>query len=226
MFRIPIPALLAFNGGYVDTMGFLALAGLFTAHVTGNFVTLGAALAFGTGGALAKLLALPLFCIIVLVTRIGGTAMEVRRWPVVRVLLSIKFGLLAAAFLIAVWHGPFKDADALATVGIGMVLVTAMAVQNTVHRAHMSKTPPSTLMTGTTTQIMVDIADLLSGNVSQGRQVIKARLSKMALSLASFAVGCISAAGAFLASNTWCFIVPPILIGLALMNALETDDNR
>jgi uncharacterized membrane protein YoaK (UPF0700 family) len=36
-----IAALLSFNGGFVDTASFLGLAGLFTAHVTGNFVTLG-----------------------------------------------------------------------------------------------------------------------------------------------------------------------------------------
>ena len=35
---------LSFNAGYVDTASFLALHGLFAAHVTGNFVTLGAAL--------------------------------------------------------------------------------------------------------------------------------------------------------------------------------------
>jgi uncharacterized membrane protein YoaK (UPF0700 family) len=40
--------LLSFNGGFVDTAGFMGLQGLFTAHVTGNFVTLGAALVFGT----------------------------------------------------------------------------------------------------------------------------------------------------------------------------------
>ena len=50
--------LLGFNAGYVDTAGFLALGGLFTAHVTGNFVTLGAALIQGTSGTLSKLAAL------------------------------------------------------------------------------------------------------------------------------------------------------------------------
>lgn len=30
---------LSFNGGFVDTAGFPGLQGLFTAHVTGNFVT-------------------------------------------------------------------------------------------------------------------------------------------------------------------------------------------
>lgn len=46
-----LPSLLTFNGGYVDTAGFLALQGLFTAHVTGNFVTLGATLVAGSTGA-------------------------------------------------------------------------------------------------------------------------------------------------------------------------------
>jgi uncharacterized membrane protein YoaK (UPF0700 family) len=36
--KIATPDLLTLNGGYVDTAGYLALQGLFTAHVTGNFV--------------------------------------------------------------------------------------------------------------------------------------------------------------------------------------------
>jgi uncharacterized membrane protein YoaK (UPF0700 family) len=32
------PFLLGSNGGYVDTCGFLALNGLFTAHVVGGFL--------------------------------------------------------------------------------------------------------------------------------------------------------------------------------------------
>jgi hypothetical protein len=49
-----VAALLSFNGGFVDTAGFLGLQGLFTAHVTGNFVTLAAALVLGTHGVIAK----------------------------------------------------------------------------------------------------------------------------------------------------------------------------
>jgi uncharacterized membrane protein YoaK (UPF0700 family) len=49
-----IAALLGFVAGFVDTAGFLGLQGLFTAHVTGNFVTLGAALVLGTHGVVAK----------------------------------------------------------------------------------------------------------------------------------------------------------------------------
>jgi len=35
--RSLLAALLAFNGGFVDTAGFLGLQGLFVAHVTGSF---------------------------------------------------------------------------------------------------------------------------------------------------------------------------------------------
>ena len=68
--RWTLPLLLSFTAGYVDTAGFLALQGLFTAHVAGNFVALGASLALGTSGAVAKLLALPVFCALVIAVRI------------------------------------------------------------------------------------------------------------------------------------------------------------
>ena len=69
-YRWTLPLLPSFTAGYVGTAGFLALQGLFTAHVTGNFVTLGASLALGTSGAVAKLLALPVFCAVVIAVRI------------------------------------------------------------------------------------------------------------------------------------------------------------
>ena len=51
--------------GFVDTVGFVALFGVFTAHVTGNFVLLGAQLARPGQGAAIKLLAFPAFIVAV-----------------------------------------------------------------------------------------------------------------------------------------------------------------
>jgi uncharacterized membrane protein YoaK (UPF0700 family) len=55
--KVSAPTLLGFNGGFVDTAGYLALQGLFAAHVTGNFVAFGASLVQDAFGAVAKLLA-------------------------------------------------------------------------------------------------------------------------------------------------------------------------
>jgi len=67
-----IAALLSFNGGFVDTAGFLGLQGLFVAHVTGNFVTLGAALVQGSHGIIGKILALPEFIVVIALARLAG----------------------------------------------------------------------------------------------------------------------------------------------------------
>jgi uncharacterized membrane protein YoaK (UPF0700 family) len=52
---------LAAVAGYVDTLSFIALFGLFTAHVTGNFVLIGASVAGFGQGVFLKLMAFPAF---------------------------------------------------------------------------------------------------------------------------------------------------------------------
>jgi uncharacterized membrane protein YoaK (UPF0700 family) len=47
--------LLSLNAGFVDTVDFLGLQGLFAAHVTGNFVTLAAAFVYGSHGTIGKI---------------------------------------------------------------------------------------------------------------------------------------------------------------------------
>src|SRR5271154_5876519 len=95
---VRIAALLAFNAGFVDTAGFLGLQGLFTAHVTGNFVTLGATLVFGSHGVVAKLLALPEFVLVVALAHAAGIALTAHGKPTMRILLAIKVLFLIAFF--------------------------------------------------------------------------------------------------------------------------------
>src|SRR5271154_242527 len=131
-----LPVLLSVNGGYVDTAGFLALHGLFTTHVTGNFVTLGAALVLGTGGAVAKLLALPMFCVVVMATRLLSGALTARSAVsgalALRALVAIKVALLMAGAGLAIGLGPFASGDGWAALLTGMTLVAAMAIQNAI----------------------------------------------------------------------------------------------
>ncbi|CAN7749542.1 DUF1275 family protein [Rhizobium sp. LjRoot258] len=53
-----------------------------------------------------------------------------------------------------------------------MLLVIAMAVQNAAYCIHLTSAPSSTLMTGTTTQIMIDVADLLHGTPTESKDSI------------------------------------------------------
>jgi uncharacterized membrane protein YoaK (UPF0700 family) len=212
--RWTIPLLLSLTAGYVDTAGFLALQGLFTAHVTGNFVTLGASLAFGTSGAVAKLLALPVFCAVVIAMRLLGSLL-LKGWrSVFEAMLGLKVFLLIVGAALAIKFGPFQDGDSWQAIVTGMVLVAAMAIQNAAHRIYLGSAPPSTLMTGTTTQIMIDLADVMrpGGKESQSRT----RLARMSVTVLVFAIGCGAAALLFMRIGNWCFVLPPILGGLSL----------
>src|ERR1700733_8807049 len=209
--RSALPLVLSFNAGFVDTAGFLALQGLFTAHVTGNFVTLGASLVLGTSGAIAKLLALPVFCLVIIVTRLLAFRLKARGWPVLRIMLAVKLGLLVIAAGLALYFGPFPDGDSRWAIITGMSLVSAMAIQNAAHRIHLGQMPPTTLMTGTTTQMMIDIADLAHGLPRDARGLAMARLKRMSQSVIAFAVGCAVAALFYGLAREWCFIVPPAL---------------
>jgi uncharacterized membrane protein YoaK (UPF0700 family) len=213
-----LPTLLSFNGGYVDTVGYLSLQGLFTAHVTGNFVTIGAALVFGTSGVVAKLLALPVFCLVIVATRLASFDLP-PRWPVLETMLTLKLLLLLVAAVLAIAMGPFANGDGAAAIIMGMMLVSAMAIQNAAHRIHMSTAPPTTLMTGTTTQIMIDIADMIRGTQGPARDAILARLRRMCVAVASFATGAAAGAILFYATGSWCFALPPIVALLIRITA-------
>jgi uncharacterized membrane protein YoaK (UPF0700 family) len=225
--KITLPLLLSLNAGFVDTAGFLALQGLFTAHVTGNFVTLGASLVLGTSGAVAKLLALPVFCVVVIVIRLLSSWLVRREHPALKIVLGLKVILLITGAVLAIHFGPFSNGDAWQAVVTGMVLVTAMAIQNAAHRIHLGSAPPSTLMTGTTTQIMIDLADMLSTPTPENAGPRGGRLLGMSINIALFAAGCAAAALLYARVGVWCFVVPPVLaIAAMFLRVAEPVDKK
>lgn len=208
--------LLSFNAGFVDTTGFLGLQGLFTAHVTGNFVTLGAALVFGTQGIIAKLIALPEFLIVIVLVRLIGTALTTRRLPTSRLVLAAEVAFLLAFFLLAVEFGPFPDSDSPTALITGFTGVAAMAIQNAIQRVHLAGFPPTTIMTGNTTQAALDAVDLIRGvNRKQG-VAIRARLAGILSGIFYFALGCAAAAGLYFLFGFWSLAVP-VVVGVATL---------
>jgi uncharacterized membrane protein YoaK (UPF0700 family) len=209
-----VTSLLSFNGGFVDTASFLGLQGLFAAHVTGNFVTLGAALVFGTHGVIAKLVALPEFAAMIALAHVVGRLLAKQPPRALRVLLGAEAVLLVAFFVLAVTLGPFADSDTPAALLTGFMGIGAMAVQNAVHRVHFGALPPSTIMTGNTTQAVLDAVDLLWGGSPEQAPVIRSRLGRLITALLYFAAGCAIAALLYAWLGFWCLAVP-VIVGAA-----------
>jgi uncharacterized membrane protein YoaK (UPF0700 family) len=214
--QLLVTRLLSANAGFIDSAAYLALKGLFAAHVTGNFVTLGAALVMGNSGVLAKLLALPVFGMVVLLARLSSYSLRARSLPVVSTLLGAQLALLILGAVLVSLFGPFGNPDGYDAVVTGMIFVSAMAIQNAAHRVHPAHAPPSTAMTGTTTQIMMDLGDVIHGLVPEKAKAIRERLARLTMSVLAFAVGCTLGALLYARVNVVCFWIPPALVLSAL----------
>lgn len=202
-------ALLAFTAGAVDTLGFIALFGLFSAHVTGNFVLIGAALTHDAAGLIGKLLALPVFIAGVALTRLyllrhaaGG------RW-----VLVAQVGLLALCMAAGLLAVPFSHPGSPAAILVGLLAVAPMAVQNAASRTLFASLAPTTVMTGNVTQIVIDLVDLAKG---QGGAEARGRLRKFVPAVLAFAAGALAGAFGFLHHGFWA-LGAPLLTTLAVL---------
>lgn len=214
--RRALPFLLCFNAGFVDTAGFVALGGLFTAHVTGNIVTFAAALGEGRVPAVGKVIAMPVFAFVVVTAMLASRAMANRGLNAFRMLMAAKLVLLAHAALVAIALGPFSDVNSPNAIMTGMTLVSAMALQNALHRSHLADVPPSTMMTGTATQILVDAAGLWRPAAGADIDAIRARLGRFGLNFLAFLSGCALAAFLYLMTGMWFLMVPALVAALEI----------
>jgi uncharacterized membrane protein YoaK (UPF0700 family) len=204
-------ALLAFVAGLVDTCGFVALFGLFTAHVTGNFVLIGAAIVEHHGGLIAKLLALPVFVVVVAIVRTLTIALEDRRMNAAVPLLALQILFLAGFLACGVAAAPLPDGDAPMAIVTGMLAVTAMAIQNAASRTVFVMHTPTTVMTGNVTQVVIDLVDL-----ALGRAVPEARgrIRKMVPAILAFTIGALFGALGYVFVGFWCLTLPIVILGV------------
>jgi uncharacterized membrane protein YoaK (UPF0700 family) len=148
---------------------------------------------------------------VVIAIRLLSSALLRRKLPALKIILGFKVALLIVGAALAIHFGPFSNGDAWQAVLTGMVLVAAMAIQNATHRIHLGSAPPSTLMTGTTTQIMIDLADMMQASKPEDSQRPGTRLLGMSTNIAVFAAGCAIAALLYARIGVWCFVMPPVL---------------
>jgi len=86
--------------------------------------------------------------------------------------------------------------------------------------------PPTTVMTGTATQIMVDLADLSRADPLDSQSARRSRLKRMTASVVAFGSGCAAAALIFSQVGVLCFLVPPVLGMCTLMFRLTAFDGE
>ncbi|MFM0336902.1 YoaK family protein [Paraburkholderia fungorum] len=215
---------LAAVAGYVDTLGFVALFGLFTAHVTGNFVLIGASVAGFGQGVFLKLMAFPAF-----IAGVAVSSVLVRRQQVAAplhaasLLYSVQTVLLLAFCISGIKIGRALDANRWPVVLCGMLGAAAMGVQNAHGRLVPRAGLPNTVMTGNVTQLILDAVDLLSAHTqTDTKAAARARLVKMVPAVVAFAAGAAGGALGYRVAAFWALLLPfLVLAGLAIAAWLE-----
>src|SRR5437868_5312171 len=158
-----LPTVLSTTAGAVDVIGFLALGGLFTAHITGNVVILAAHYVTGGFSEVGPLLSVPVFVAVLGAVTLASGAVEKAGYGSRRALLVLQAALLAGCLGLGVGFGPFPDADRPMAVFVGMLGVAAMATQNALVKPALPGAPSTAVMTTNTTQLTVDLATLARG---------------------------------------------------------------
>jgi uncharacterized membrane protein YoaK (UPF0700 family) len=168
--------LLAWVGGFVDAVGFLALFELFTAHMSGNSVWLGAS--FGLGNwrlGLHHLFPIPLFVIGI---AIGTTMVELAGRRGVRARfaapLLLECALLASFMLIGsafVVDGALRPPTVAAFYALAALPALSMGLQNATLRRVAGQTLHTTYITGVLQSFAEDVVQLLFWVAGQMRAV-------------------------------------------------------
>jgi uncharacterized membrane protein YoaK (UPF0700 family) len=191
-----LPFLLSIVAGSMDVISFLALNGLFTAHITGDIVVLAARIVAGDQAPVSHLLAIPVFMLFLGLTRLLATWLERSRIPSLLPLLLLELLLISGFLAMTLAAGPLIDPNAPKMVCAGMLGVAAMAVQNALVRISLTGVPSTAVMTTNVTNFVLDIGEVFlaldAGHVTKARE--RARQSGVAI--AGFFIGCALGAAA------------------------------
>lgn len=219
----PAGFLLSLVAGFVDTSAFIILFGIFTAHVTGNIALAGASFVDEEEeSTLTRLLMIPVFMLSVALTSLLAKYARRRQWPVFAVLLTAEAIALTIFLIVSASLTPalILDVQEEYIFPIGMTGVIAMAIQNTLMKeARVFKSYiPTTVMTGNTTQLTIDLVQLTVAKLSTGEQAEQdaaesvERISRYLPVILGFACGGVAAAFLIFVSETWWTLVFPVII--------------
>jgi uncharacterized membrane protein YoaK (UPF0700 family) len=206
---------MGFLGGYVDTLGFVALFGLFKAHVTGNFVLIAASLADpAQTPSLLKLLAFPAFILGVAASRLLVAGCERRGKAAVKPSYLLQLVLLLGFMVCGMLAEPVGNSVGALAMAAGLLGAAAMGAHSAASKLLLTHLAPTSMMTGNVTQLVIDTVDRLRGAADEAT---RARCAKFFWPVLSFALGCVAAAFAYRAFGFVALIVPNAILCLHLL---------
>jgi uncharacterized membrane protein YoaK (UPF0700 family) len=211
-----LPFLLSLIAGSTDSIGFLGLNGLFTAHITGNIVILAARIVAGNPAIISYILSVPVFMAVLFLTRLFASGLERAGIATLRPMLVLEVIFLTAFLVFCVTAGPWSDADAILAIIAGMCGVAAMAVQNALVQISLTHSPTTAVMTTNVTHFMLDLGEALAGADPVAAVKARGRAMRTLPVIAGFAVGCVVGAACEAAAGLWSLTLPTGLAFLAL----------
>ncbi|HTO63323.1 MAG TPA: YoaK family protein [Bradyrhizobium sp.] len=185
-----LPSVLSLTAGSADVISFLGLGGLFTAHITGNLVILAAHVVRGDEAQLAPMLSVPVFMMVLGLTRLLAGGLEAIGLASLRPLLLLQFLLLAGSLVLCVAPGPSVNLSAANAIVAGMLGVSAMAVQNALVQISLKGAPSTAVMTTNITRFMMDLGDVLLARDADGMAKARNRAKHTWPALVGFTAGC------------------------------------
>ena len=234
----PAGFLLSVVAGFVDTAAFIILFGIFTAHVTGNIALAGSSLVGDDEESVfTRLITLPAFMVTVALTSVLARYARNKGWPVYAVLLTAEAIALVVFLIVGATLSPalLLDVQEEYILPIALSGIVAMGIQNTLMKEAkgvFKSYIPTTVMTGNTTQLTIDLVQLVSAKFSSGEQAEQdaqesiERIGRYVPVIVGFALGGGAAAVFILASETWWTLVMPLVIVIVLAIAAYIEHYR
>src|SRR6266446_6732565 len=183
-----LPFVLSMIAGSTDVIGFLGLGGLLTAHITGNLVILVARFVANEPVPLSYLIAVPVFVIVLGMTRLLVAVLEQLGIASLLPLLLLQSLLLCLSLAICLSAGSHIDPNTVSAIIAGMLGVSAMAVQNALVRISIRGAPSTAVMTTNITAFSIDVGEIWLGK--DVKRTAAARAKHTWPAIAGFVIGC------------------------------------
>jgi uncharacterized membrane protein YoaK (UPF0700 family) len=212
-----LPAVLSATAGAADVIGFLALGGLFTAHISGNLCVVAAHHITGGFSRVGPLLSVPVFVAVLGVVTLAFGRVEKASDGSRRALLVLHAAPLTACLGLGAAFGPFADADGPMALLVGMLAVAAMATQNALGMLTLKDAPPTAVMTTNITQLIIDLATLARRRGDpEDLARARCRASRTFPCVVAFVGGCAAGAVLEVSFGLWALALPAVLAALAV----------